>query len=68
MDFELNDEQRMWQMAVHHFCETEVKPMAAEMDSTSTFNQKAVSQMGPIGLLGLNISEEYGGPGVVNSP
>jgi alkylation response protein AidB-like acyl-CoA dehydrogenase len=64
MDFELNDEQRMWQQAVHHFCEAEVKPMAAEMDATSTFNQKAVSKMGPIGLLGLNISEEYGGAGV----
>lgn len=64
MEFKLNDEQRMWQQSIHDFCAAEVKPMAAEMDATATFNQEAVSKMGPIGLLGLNISEEYGGPGI----
>jgi alkylation response protein AidB-like acyl-CoA dehydrogenase len=64
MEFQLNDEQRMWQQAVHDFCAAEVKPKAAEMDASATFNQKAVSKMGPLGLLGLNISEEYGGPGI----
>jgi alkylation response protein AidB-like acyl-CoA dehydrogenase len=64
MEFKLNDEQRMWQQTVHDFCAAELKTVASEMDATATFNQKAVSKMGPIGLLGLNISEEYGGPGV----
>jgi alkylation response protein AidB-like acyl-CoA dehydrogenase len=64
VDFKLNDEQRMWQNAVHDFCKTEVKPMAAEMDANSTFNQEAVSKMGPLGLLGLSIAEQYGGSGV----
>jgi alkylation response protein AidB-like acyl-CoA dehydrogenase len=64
MEFKLNDEQRMWQQTVHDFCAAELKTVAAEMDANATFNQKAVSKMGPIGLLGLNISEDYGGPGV----
>jgi alkylation response protein AidB-like acyl-CoA dehydrogenase len=64
MEFKLNDEQRLWQQTVRDFCAAELKTVAAEMDATATFNQKAVSKMGPIGLLGLNISEDYGGPGV----
>ena len=64
MNFELNDEQRMWQQAVHDFCATEVKPKAAEMDAEERFNQEAVDKMGPLGMLGLNIPEAYGGSGV----
>jgi len=64
MDFQLSDEQRMWQQAVHDFCSAEVKPLAAEMDEKATFNQDAVRKMGPLGLLGLNIPEEYSGAGV----
>ncbi len=64
MDFDLTEEQRMWQAAVHDFVAREVKPMAHEVDETSEFNWKAVRKMGPLGLLGLNIPEEYGGSGV----
>ncbi len=64
MDFRLNDEQRMWQQTVHEFCASEVKPQAAEMDKTETFNHDAIKKMGPIGMLGMNIPEEYGGSGI----
>ncbi len=64
MNFDLNDEQRMWRDAVHDFVAHEVKPKAREVDETSEFNWPAVRKMGPLGLLGLNIPEEYGGPGV----
>lgn len=64
MNFELTDEQRMWRNAVHDFVAREVKPKAHEVDETSEFNWSAVHKMGPIGLLGLNIPEEYGGAGV----
>ncbi len=64
MDFELTEEQRMWRHAVHDFCAQEVKPRAAELDARAEFNAEAVSKMGPLGLLGLNIPEEYGGAGV----
>jgi alkylation response protein AidB-like acyl-CoA dehydrogenase len=64
MDFDLNDEQRMWQKAVHDFVEAEVRPFAREADETGEFNWNAVRKMGPLGMLGLNIPEEYGGPGI----
>ncbi|MGB7875361.1 MAG: acyl-CoA dehydrogenase family protein [Anaerolineales bacterium] len=64
MDFDLNEEQRMWQKAVHNFVAAEVRPFAREADETGEFNWKAVHKMGPLGMLGLNVPEEYGGPGI----
>ncbi|MEJ2707167.1 MAG: acyl-CoA dehydrogenase family protein [Anaerolineales bacterium] len=64
MNFDLNDEQRMWRDAVHDFVAREVKPKAKEVDEEARFNWEAVRKMGPLGLLGLNIPEEYGGAGV----
>jgi butyryl-CoA dehydrogenase len=64
MDFELNEEQRMWKNAVHDFVAREVKPQAQEVDHTATFNHAAARKMGPLGLLGLNVAEQYGGAGV----
>ena len=64
MDFDLTDEQRMWRDAVHDFVAREVKPKAHEVDETAEFNWPAVRKMGPLGMLGLNIPEEYGGAGV----
>jgi alkylation response protein AidB-like acyl-CoA dehydrogenase len=64
MDFELTEEQRMWRQAVHDFSAQEVKPKAAEMDTKAELNAEAIRKMGPLGLLGLNVSEEFGGAGV----
>jgi len=64
MDFDLNEEQRMWQKAVHDFVAAEVRPKAHETDETGEFNWPAVRKMGALGLLGLNIPEEFGGAGV----
>lgn len=64
MDFELTHEQKMWREAVHAFAEKEVKSRAKETDEKAQFNWEAVRKMGPLGLLGLNVPEEYGGAGV----
>lgn len=64
MNFDLNDEQRMWKAMVHDFVLQEVKPSAKEVDETGEINWQAVNKMGAIGLLGLNAPEEYGGAGV----
>jgi alkylation response protein AidB-like acyl-CoA dehydrogenase len=64
MDFRLNDEQRMWRDAAHDFVSKEVKPRAHEVDENSEFNWSAVRKMGPLGLLGLNVEEEFGGAGI----
>lgn len=64
MDFDLKEEQRIWQKTVHDFVAKEVQPKAHEVDVTGEFNWNATRKMGPLGLLGLNIPEEYGGAGV----
>jgi alkylation response protein AidB-like acyl-CoA dehydrogenase len=64
MDFDLNEEQRMWKDIVHNFVAQEVKPMAQEVDENGQFNWQATRKMGPVGLLGLNVPERYGGAGV----
>ena len=64
MDFELTHEQKMWREAVHAFADKEVKSRAKETDEKAQFNWEAVRKMGPLGLLGLNVPEDYGGSGV----
>ncbi len=64
MDFELSNEQQKWREAVHAFAEKEVKSRAKETDEKAQFNWEAVHKMGPLGLLGLSVPEEYGGAGV----
>ncbi len=64
MNFGLNEEQRMWQDAVHDFVEKEVKSRVRHVDETGEFNWEAVNKMRMLGLRGLNVPEEYGGAGV----
>jgi butyryl-CoA dehydrogenase len=63
MHFELNDEQRMTREMVRDFAENEVKPSAQERDLSGQFPWDIIGKMGPLGLLGLPISEDYGGAG-----
>lgn len=64
MDFQLTEEQAEFRRVVRDFVESEIKPRARHVDETGEFNWAAVKKMGPIGLLGLAVSEEYGGAGV----
>ena len=64
MDLDLTQEQKLWRKTVHDFVAKEVQPKAQEVDVSYEFNWEAARKMGPLGLLGLNIPEEYGGAGV----
>jgi alkylation response protein AidB-like acyl-CoA dehydrogenase len=64
MDFNLNEEQRMWKESVHNFVAREVKPKAQHVDESASFNWEAVRKMGSLGLLGLNIPEQFGGTSI----
>ena len=61
MNFELTPEQKEVRHTVHDFVAREVKPMARQTDEKGEFNWTAVKKMGPMGLLGLEIPEQYGG-------
>lgn len=64
MDFDLTEEQKVWKKTVHEFVAKEVQPKAQEVDINYEFNWTATRRMGPLGLLSLNIPEEYGGADV----
>lgn len=61
MEFELNDEQRVLRDVVHDFVAAEVRSRARHTDEASEFNWTATRKMGPLGLLGLEVPEKYGG-------
>ncbi len=61
MDFELNDELKMFHRAVRDFCERELKPHAAEAHETGELNWDAIHKMPSLGLTGLLVPEEFGG-------
>ncbi len=64
MDFKLTQEQEMLRKMLRDFGEKEVRPIAAEIDKTSEFPWDIIKKMGELGLMGMNIEEKYGGPGL----
>ena len=58
------DEHVMLQDMVRDFSKNEVEPLAREMDATGEFPHDLVRQMGDLGLMGIPISEKYGGVGM----
>jgi len=64
MDLQLTEEQQMFRDMVHEFAEKELKTRARHTDEAAELNAEAIKKMGPLGLLGLNVPEEYGGAGV----
>jgi len=64
MNFDLSEEQHMWRSTVHDFVAQEVKPKAQYVDENAKFNWDAVKKMGDVGLLALNIPEEFNGTGL----
>ncbi|RMG58672.1 MAG: acyl-CoA dehydrogenase [Deltaproteobacteria bacterium] len=64
MNFELTDEQKMIQDMTRDFAQNEVLPLAAELDETGRFPEELVKKMAELGLMGMAVPEEYGGPGL----
>ena len=42
MNFDLNEEQRLWKKSVHDFVEKEVQPKAHDVDVSYEFNWEAI--------------------------
>ena len=64
MNFDLNEEQKVWKKIVHEYAEKELRPKAREVDEKEEFNWEAFRKAGPVGLAGMSIPEEYGGSNV----
>ncbi len=64
MHFQLNEQQRMIRDLARDFANREIVPVAAELDASERFPKEIVRQMGELGLLGMNVEEQYGGAGL----
>jgi glutaryl-CoA dehydrogenase (non-decarboxylating) len=64
MDFSLGDEHRDVQETVRQFVEERVLPNAIQNDIDHRLDMDVIEGMAELGLLGIVIPEEYGGPGM----
>ena len=63
MDFHLTREQEMVRKMYREFAETEVKPLAEELDEEERFPMETVEKMGKLGMMGIYFPKKYGGAG-----
>jgi len=63
MDFNLSEQEKMLQKAAKEFAAKQVKPRAAEIDSSGEFPFDLAKEMGKRGYLGLPYPAKYGGGG-----
>jgi short-chain 2-methylacyl-CoA dehydrogenase len=59
----LNEEERMFRDAVRQFAREQIRPYVREMDDAAVFRKDIIRQFFEMGLMGIEIPEEYGGQG-----
>ncbi|MXR42056.1 acyl-CoA dehydrogenase [Halobaculum sp. WSA2] len=63
MNFDLPAEHRMIRDQVREFCEEEIAPIAQEIEEEHRFPEEVFEQLGELDMMGVPVSEEYGGLG-----
>lgn len=63
MDFGLTEEEELFQKMARDFCEKRLRPRAREIDDGEKIPDDILKEMADLGLLGITIPQEYGGPG-----
>ncbi len=61
LNFDLGSDLDMLRDAVRDFAQAEIAPRASEIDHSDQFPMELWRQFGDLGLLGMTVSEEYGG-------
>ena len=61
MDLQLSEEHIMIQNEARKFAQEVIAPVAEHFDQTGEFPSETVKQMGELGLMGIEVPEEYGG-------
>ncbi len=62
--FTLTDEHEMIRQAARDFAQKEIAPIAASFDESGEFPYETIKKMGALGLMGIEVPEEYGGAGM----
>jgi short-chain 2-methylacyl-CoA dehydrogenase len=63
VNYDVDHEHELVRSTVREFAERRVAPVAEELDRDSRFPYDLVAELGELGLMGMTISEEYGGAG-----
>ncbi len=63
MNFDLTPEHQLVRDTVRKFAESRIAPVAAELDREHRFPYDLVAELAELGLMGMTVSEEYGGAG-----
>jgi alkylation response protein AidB-like acyl-CoA dehydrogenase len=58
---QLSEEEELFRATVREFAETAVKPHVAEMDEAGKFKPELIQQFFDLGLMGIEVPEQYGG-------
>ncbi len=61
LDYQLGETYDLLRDSVYQFARTEIAPLAAQIDENNTFPNPLWKKLGDMGLLGITVSEEYGG-------
>jgi len=64
MDFDLGEDVNALRDMVHRWAQDRVAPIAAQVDRDNSFPNDLWREMGELGLLGVTVSEEWGGAGM----
>lgn len=63
MRLDLTEEQKLVEETVRVFADSEVKPLAKELDETGQFPRETFRKAAELGLTGIVLPEQYGGAG-----
>lgn len=64
MEFELNEDQRMFKEAAREFAAERIAPLAQEFDEKEEIPKSIFKELSELGYLGMMLPEEYGGSGM----
>ena len=64
IDYGLTEEQRILRSSIRDFAESEIAPVASELDENGQFSVELTREMAGLGLFGIVVPEEYGGSGM----
>src|ERR1044071_2310644 len=63
MDFEFTPDQELLRRSVREFAESELRPHVREWDEAQQFPRTLLPQLAELGLMGIQVPEEFGGAG-----